>query len=46
MAEKTNEYRVIKEFTYDRDYLVGEKITLTDKKTIEHLTVNNLITWL
>lgn len=46
MAEKeikTKIFTVIKEITVDKLYLVGAKIALSDKKTIEKLTSNKFI---
>ena len=40
---KTKIFKVIKEITVDKLYLVGAKIALSDKKTIEKLTSNKFI---
>ncbi len=40
---KSKEFKVLKQFTYDKLYLVGAKIQLSDKKTIENLISNKFI---
>jgi hypothetical protein len=42
MAEKQT-FTVTKEIMVDKIYKVGSKIELTDKKTIEKLTLNKFI---
>ena len=41
--QKTKEFTVLKEITVDKLYLVGSKIELSDKKTIEKLISNKFI---
>lgn len=43
VPEKTQSFKVKKEFTYDKLYKVGNFIELSDKKTIEKLTSNKFI---
>lgn len=46
MAEKEQKkqvFKVIKEFTLDKNYRVSSVIELTDKKTIEKLILNKFI---
>ncbi len=40
---KSKEFTVIKAITVDKLYLVGSKIQLSDKKTIEKLISNKFI---
>jgi hypothetical protein len=41
--QKTKEFTVLQQITVDKLYLVGSKIELSDKKTIEKLISNKLI---
>lgn len=41
--QKTKTFTVLFEITVDKLYLVGSKIELSDKKTIEKLISNKLI---
>ena len=46
MAEKetkSKEFKVLQKFTYDKLYLVGSTIQLSDKKTIDNLISNKFI---
>lgn len=40
---KTKSFKVTKEFTLDKLYRVGANIALSDRKTIEKLTLNKFI---
>lgn len=44
MAElKAKTFKVIKDFTLDKNYRVGSLVELSDKKTIEKLITNKFI---
>ena len=42
-VKKDKTFKVVKKFTLDKDYLVGQNVTLSDEKTIKNLISQKLI---